>query len=60
MFKVLLRGGSETEPNNGVVEVIVPTKPTMELEVVVNRPDGTLDRVYRFAKENLIAIKEIK
>lgn len=60
MFKVILRGGSETEPNNGIVEVIVPKKPTDDLEVVVNRPDGTLDRVYRFARENLLIVKEIE
>jgi len=60
MFKVILRGGSETEPDNGIVEVIVPNKPNEALEVYVNRPDGTLDRVYRFARENLLAIKEIE
>jgi len=60
MFVVYLRGGSETEPNNGVIEVIVPKEPNDELEVVINKPDGTLDRVYRFSKECVISIKELE
>lgn len=59
MYNIHLRGDSETEPNKGVVTVQVPTKPNDKLEVYVNRPDGTLDRVYRFNRECLISIEEL-
>ena len=48
-----------------VVSVIVPKKPIetedkKQYEVYVNRKDGTLDRVYRFDKINVISIMECK
>lgn len=62
-YIVYLRGGSETEENKGIVSSIVPTMPKedengRQLVVTVNRPDGTLERVYRFSKECVILIKE--
>lgn len=64
MFLIQLRGGSETDPNKGIVSVKVPKKPIedenkRQLVVFVNRADGTLDRVYRFNKECIISIKEL-
>jgi len=58
-YKVNLRGIGE------VVSVIVPKKPIetedkKQYEVYVNRKDGTLDRVYRFDKINVISIMECK
>lgn len=64
-YKVYLRGGSETNPNKGIVEVLVPKQPVMcdnerQLEVIVNRTDGSLEKVYRFERQMVISIKELK
>jgi nitrogen fixation protein len=56
MFKVTLR--STNEP----VEVMVPKKPIEEdnkLVVYEFRKDGTLNKVWRFEKMNIISITEV-
>jgi hypothetical protein len=58
VFVVLLRGIGQT------IEVLVPSKPVEtenknHYEVIIKRGDGTLDRVYRFDKINVISIREV-
>jgi hypothetical protein len=58
VFQVLLRGIRE------VHEVLVPTKPIesenkQHFEVVIKRKDGSLERVYRFDKINVLSIKQV-
>jgi hypothetical protein len=59
MWVVKLRGYGE------VISVEVPKKPVetenkMQFEVYINRPDGTLDTVYRFEKYSVVSILEVK
>lgn len=56
IFVVLLRGIGHT------IEVLVPTRPIESehhYEVIIKHGDGTLDRVYRFDKINVISIREV-
>lgn len=58
-YKINLRGIT------GTITVDLPKKPVetengRQYEVYINEKDGTLDRIYRFDKINILGIVEIK